>query len=54
MTTARWRSSRPGNGKTVGKALGSWSGMRKYLEQEMLADALTEEEQIRLIRKAVG
>ena len=24
----------------MGKALGSWSGMRKYLEQEMLADSL--------------
>ena len=24
----------------MGKALGSWSGMRKYLEQEMLADDL--------------
>lgn len=24
----------------MGKVLGSWSGMRKYLEQEMLADSL--------------
>lgn len=24
----------------MGKILGSWSGMRKYLEQEMLADSL--------------
>ena len=24
----------------MGKALGSWSGMRKYLEQEMLAESL--------------
>ena len=24
----------------MGKALGSWSGMRKYLEQDMLADSL--------------
>lgn len=24
----------------MGKALGSWSGMKKYLEQEMLADSL--------------
>lgn len=24
----------------MGKILGSWSGMRKYLEQEMLADCL--------------
>jgi len=24
----------------MGKILGSWSGMRKYLEEEMLADAL--------------
>ena len=27
-------------GDSVSKILGSWSGMRKYLEQEMLADSL--------------
>ena len=26
--------------ETMGKVLGSWSGMRKYLEKEMLADCL--------------
>lgn len=35
-----WEYNNHKDGDTVGKILGSWSGMRKYLEQEMIAESL--------------